>query len=144
MKKLNSKSFLVLIFSIFVFTCFYSCEKSGKLDGTTWKSGSFEAESTDLQNPGVLRIEEVTISFKKENAYLEFTISEIYDPILEIIYKDIEKISRTTPYTYDENGLSMNAIGVAGFAWERKWGGTINGKKMNMHMLGTQVEFKKK
>jgi hypothetical protein len=130
MKKLNSKSFLVLIFSIFVFTCFYSCEKSGKLDGTTWKSGSFEAESTDLQNPGVLRIEEITISFKKENADLQFII------------KDKEKVSGTTTYTYEENTLHIQALGALG--WERSWSGTVDGKKMSIGMLGQQVEFKRK
>ena len=134
MKKLNLKSFLVLIFSIFVFTCFYSCEKSGKLDGTTWKSGSFEVEFTDLQNSEILRIEEITISFKKESADLQFKI------------KGKEKISGTTTYTYEENNLHIQAPGDLGpgLVWERSWGGTVDGKKMNIFMLGQQVEFKRK
>jgi hypothetical protein len=133
MKKRNSKSFLMLIFSVLLFTCFYSCEKSGKLDGTTWKSGAFEAESTDLQKPGVLQIEEMTISFKKESADLQFII------------KDKGKVSGTTTYTYEENYLLIQAsYGDLGIVAERSWGGIVDGKKISIVMFGQQVEFPRK
>jgi len=131
MKKNYSKSkLLLLIFILLAFVSFYSCNKLGKLDGTTWKSDPFE---TKIEN-SEWRIGTMTISFGNQKATIQ--ISEIFDGQLNISYTDI--LLHDKPYQLKGKDLTIE-MGTPGI-----WSGTVNNKTMSLEgVYGKTVKFKK-
>ena len=126
MQKNYSKSnLLTLIFSLFLFVSFYSCEKPGKLDGTIWECDPFE---TQIDNS----YWQIEISFGKQEA----TTIKMSDMLLNTSY-----FIYHVPYQLKGKKLTIK-IGSYG---QGNWIGTVNKKSMTLDgVFGKTVEFRKK
>jgi hypothetical protein len=151
MKKSNPKFLLVLIISLFVSLFLCSCNKDNiNFNGTIWESGSFESDLIADSNYGgeyILKIEKVTITFKKENVSISVKISEIYDPVLLTTYSGFTEISGSGNYEYDEKEarLLIHHTGPLQYDSRRSWIGTVDKNTMTLSsVFGKSVKFKKK
>jgi len=141
MKNIFKKSWiLVFVLMLFALTCFSSCDKSGRLDGTTWESEYFEVEYRDpiyppLEVP-VLR-GKISISFKNHVAdvfiqELELTDHYILDPQHQL-----------ADYTYEGKNLILY-FDETGAVPRQNWIGTVNKKTMTLRCFGNTIVYKKK
>jgi len=134
MKK--NKLLLVLICSLFVSTCFYSCEKLGTLSGP-WESGWLAIE----QVPNICSI---SIFFEKKNASIVVQINEHYDPITQItLLGAVLEFSADFTYKRGKVTLKLEDGDNVHFSGQT-WTGTVNEDSMTLDgVLGKNAKFLK-
>ena len=171
MKKtyLNSRLWIVLIFSLFVIASFYSCKKEGgnkeeSLSGTFWESNSFEGEiivykyKDGVDTKLILQCDKIIIYFQEE---MEDNIKHYWADITfknSVIIEDGALFSfdegiihGNCSYTYDGKSLTIKTDKFDSsqhtfFSPERNWTGSkINKNTMKLeNVMGTAiVEFRR-
>ncbi|MCL2290868.1 MAG: hypothetical protein FWC34_09250 [Bacteroidetes bacterium] len=150
MKKINLKLLLVLIFSLFAITSFYSCDKPGaKLAGTFWESDELEVKYLgpifplpDLNGGFVVR-GKMTISFVEPQADVVINKFEIYDTINDVEYYSQEHLHHIAGYTYYGKTLTL-FFDSTGFFAGQTWVGTVNKRTMDLRFLGEEIRLNRR
>ena len=165
MQKIYSKSkLLVLIFSLFLSASFYSCKKDCNcncdengngngaetclLNGTTWKSDSFEVTLSDPKyfsgDEYLVKFEKIIISFELNKATIDIYVDEIYDPLLGATYKNLLVRRESRSYTCESGKVTLTLEADNVWISEQIWTGKIEGDKMTLNnVFGKTVVFKK-
>ena len=162
MKKLLSKTNVFVLVSMFLLTCFNSCDKKEEsLKGTTWVNESErfiydppESEYYYLSplqyDPGITYLygyKKLSIDFitdDEANIMAHFTIFELsykyasgsYGGSIDRMWEETYKGSAT--YTYEDNDLSIKVKWKNSGVYEidnGKWTGRVNGEKMTLKHL---------
>jgi len=120
----KSKILLVLFFSLFI--SFYSCDKPGQLEGTTWER---ERESVHLQ---------ITIYFGSGKA--DINLVDHDNSYMVIAYYTLKgkKVTLTLSSLWDSNLNIFYDIQLA------PWTGKVEKNIMTLNVGGEIVEFKKR
>jgi len=138
MKKLysNPTKIIVLMFSLFLLTGFYSCDKSAQLDGTVWKSDFFEKEMKDIFSESdfddIVK-GYITFSFN-DNTVSILTDMDIYDKNNNLLI-EVEPATQLASYTYKGKKLTIiyESVEILGtIVPERYWTGTVVENKISM------------
>ena len=150
MKKLNLKLLLVLIFSLFVFTSFYSCDKPARLAGTFWESDYLEIKYQDpiivpqdsLSGELVMR-GKMTISFVAPQADIIINEFELYDNINNVEYSKIEHLHAIADYTYYGKSLTLY-FDTLGYFPGQTWVGTVNKQTADLRFFGEEIRLNRR
>ena len=94
-----------------IFTCLYSCDKSDKLEGTTWESDVFDTKLFG-EAPETYSFKiQIETSFRvAQRGIHKVRIFEIYESFLDstIIMDDGFYIYASSSYTCEGNNLTLN------------------------------------
>ena len=131
---------IVLFCSLFTLTTLHSCDKSKKLDGTTWEG---ECGFDDPTEGNITHEGTVSISFTSENADIiaKFKVKDTY-------YGGTENETHkgTATYTCEKNNISIK-IKWDGEMYgldDGKWNGTFDETIITLkNVFGETVKFKK-
>lgn len=139
--------YLCLVFS------FYSCDKYGKLNETTWESDYFELEYKEsfftppFQGEKLILRGKMTILFGENySAYIILRDIDLYDKLNDIIYFMLDSPKQILAnYTYKGKNLTIHFDNTSGYFAGQQWTGTISRKTINLRVVfGETVIFKKK
>jgi hypothetical protein len=120
------KLLLTLFFSLFVSTCFYSCDKQGQLEGTIWQSSYFQ----DANYEWAFR--KIAIYFPSGINYASITILSMDSDLLG---------STSASYTCKGNKITLT---VGAIPNHQTWEGKISKNTMTLdNVFGRTLEFKK-
>jgi hypothetical protein len=138
------------VFTLFTLTCFYSCDKYEKFDGTTWESDYFEIKYQDpvMPPPGCLHEElflrgKMTISFTKNNASVFIKDLELFDKINAIVYYMLDPFQQSVNYTYKRKDLILY-FDTEGYFPGQHWVGTVDKTTMSLRIISGETIILKK
>ena len=149
MKKLNLKTLLVLIISLFLSASFYSCDKPGNLTGTFWESNEIEVKYQgqvfplpDLNQDLVVR-GKMTIGFTAPQADIVFSKFEILDTINDTVLFSSEHLHEIAGFTYYGKTLTLY-FDSAGYFAGQTWVGTVNKWTMDLRFFGEEIRLNRR
>ena len=141
------------VFTLFMLTCFYSCDKHEQLDGTIWKSDYFEIEYKDPTLPSYLYLNEGQIlrgilifDFKQGFVLAKTSNIELYDKKNDIIRKPYTSCCPHEYgfYTYDKKKLTLTFDNAVGFFSDQIWRGKVKTHTINLKVPSNEtITFKK-
>jgi len=146
-KKNNFKSsrLLASVLMLFALTCFYSCDKSGRLDGTTWESEYFEVKYRDPIYPPLTDYMEEFVWKGKMSISFKNHVADVFIQEFELTghYMFDRPRNQLADYTYEGKNLILY-FDETGYFPGQNWIGTVNKKTMTLRCLGNTIVYKKK
>ena len=149
----KSMQLLIIVLSLFIGTCFHSCNKLETLEWSTWESDYFEMEYKDTALPPHPYLDEelilrgkVTVFFEENYASIwvhSFGLFDKKNNIMYYCYDNTQYLGAN--YTYDGKNVTLSFYPSTSFFSKQRWTGKMKKKTMDLKVFfGETVIFRKK